>query len=53
MKAFSFLFFLLIPVLIFAQSNVNPDISLIGTFNTSTDLDKGFPRKRQAEFRTA
>ncbi len=50
MKAFSFLFFLLIPVLIFAQSNVNPDISLIGTFNTSTDLSKDSPEKGKLNF---
>ena len=44
MKAILFLFVLSLYVSAFAQSNVNPDISLIGTFNTTTDLTKGFSR---------
>jgi hypothetical protein len=33
-----------------AQSNVNPDISLIGTFNTTTDLTAGSPEKGKINF---
>jgi hypothetical protein len=50
MKVISFLFFVMIPVLVLAQSNVNPDISLIGTFNTSTDLSKNSPEKGKLNF---
>ena len=34
----------------FSQSNVNPDISLIGTFNTITDLTKNSPEKGKLTF---
>jgi hypothetical protein len=33
-----------------AQSNVNPDISLIGTFNTTTNLTPGLPEKGKINF---
>ena len=36
----------------YSQSNVNPDISLIGTFNTFTDLTKGSPDKGKLIFET-
>jgi hypothetical protein len=35
---------------LWAQSNVNPDISLIGTFNTTTDLTPGSPEKGKLNF---
>lgn len=34
----------------FAQSNVNPDISLIGTFNTFTNFNDGAPEKGKINF---
>ena len=34
----------------FSQSNVNPDISLIGTFNTTMDFTKGSPEKGKLNF---
>ena len=34
----------------FAQSNVNPDISLIGTFNTFTNFNDGSPEKGKINF---
>lgn len=36
----------------YSQSNVNPDISLIGTFNTFTDLTKDSPDKGKLIFET-
>jgi len=33
-----------------AQSNVNPDISLIGTFNSTMDFTKGSPEKGKLNF---
>ena len=35
---------------LWAQSNVNPDISLIGTFNTTTDLTPNSPEKGKLNF---
>ena len=44
MKKIIFLFLTLLFIQIgYAQSNINPDISLIGTFNTSTNFIKGDP----------
>jgi hypothetical protein len=34
----------------FSQSNVNPDISLIGTFNSTMDFTKGSPEKGKLNF---
>ena len=50
MKVISILFALSFSVAILGQSNVNPDISLIGTFNTSTDLTKDSPEKGKINF---
>jgi hypothetical protein len=36
----------------FSQSNINPDISLIGTFNTSTNFNNGSPDKGKLIFET-
>jgi len=44
------LFILIITIKGFCQSNVNPDISLIGTFNTTTDLTKDSPDKGKINF---
>ena len=33
-----------------AQSNINPDISLIGTFNTTTDFTPNSPEKGKLNF---
>lgn len=38
-----FLAFIIAFIPLFAQSNVNPDISAIGTFNTNTNFIKGSP----------
>jgi hypothetical protein len=43
-------YFILFNSLTFSQSNVNPDISLIGTFNTTTDLTPGSPEKGKLNF---
>jgi len=38
-----FFYFLIMNAILLAQSNVNPDISLIGTFNTYMNFDKNTP----------
>ena len=38
-----FFYFFMMNAILFAQSNVNPDISLIGTFNTYMTFDKNTP----------
>ncbi|MBU2492688.1 MAG: hypothetical protein KJ571_08705 [Bacteroidetes bacterium] len=43
-------FLLLLFNINFAQSNVNPDISLIGTFNTTTNFNEGSPYKGKINF---
>lgn len=43
-------FLLLLPGLCFPQSNVNPDISLIGTFDTYTNFNKDSPEYRNINF---
>ncbi|MCU7494343.1 MAG: hypothetical protein HF314_04400 [Ignavibacteria bacterium] len=48
--ASSILLLLLVPALIMAQSNVNPDISLIGTFNTYTNFNKDSPDYNNLNF---
>ncbi len=44
------LFIFIITIKGLCQSNVNPDISLIGTFNTTTDLTKDSPDKGKINF---
>lgn len=41
---------LFLPIYITAQSNVNPDISLIGSFNTYTNFINGSPEKGKLNF---
>jgi len=45
-----FFSFLIINSAAFAQSNVNPDISLLGTFNTFTNFNKGTPEYGKLNF---
>ncbi len=47
---FIMIFIFVITIKGFCQSNVNPDISLIGTFNTTTDLTKDSPDKGKINF---
>ena len=47
---FIVLFILIFTIRGLCQSNVNPDISLIGTFNTTTDLTKDSPDKGKINF---
>ena len=47
---FIMIFIFIITVKGLCQSNVNPDISVIGTFNTSTDLTKDSPDKGKINF---
>jgi len=50
-----FLVFLIVVVCsenIFPQSNINPNISLIGTFNTFTNFIKGSPEYGKLNFET-
>ena len=51
-KYYRVLIFLLIPITGFSQSNVNPDISLIGIFNTFTNNIKGTPEYGKINFET-
>jgi len=46
------LIFLLISLIGYSQSNINPDISLIGTFNTFTNNIKGTPEYGKINFET-
>lgn len=43
-------YIVLFNALTFAQSNVNPDISLIGTFNTFTNFNEGAPEYGKLNF---
>jgi len=43
-------YFLLINSIAFAQSNINPDISLIGTFNTFTNFNEDTPEYGKINF---
>ena len=47
---FIIIFIFIITIKGLCQSNVNPDISVIGTFNTSTDLTKDSPDKGKINF---
>ena len=50
MKRNIFLISFLLPFILFAQSNINPDISAIGTFNTYTNFINGSPDKGKLMF---
>ncbi len=43
-------YFLLFDSIIFSQSNINPDISLIGTFNTFTNFNEDTPEYGKLNF---
>ena len=50
MKKYLLIVFFFIQTFLFGQSNVNPDISLIGTFNTYTNFINGSPDKGKLNF---
>lgn len=49
-KALFFLLLFFCSQSVYTQSNINPDISLIGTFNTSTNFVKGSPEYGKLNF---
>ena len=50
MKKYLLVIYIFIQSFAFGQSNVNPDISLIGTFNTYTNFIDGSPEKGKLNF---